>query len=80
MFLAKLRSPVSDLRPNLAEIDDARFFSIDEMAALDKAATWSGAIAIASKALSSEPSAWPNDAALSDQSGVDVPERWRIWM
>src|SRR5882672_9315935 len=27
MFLAKLLSPVSDLRPNLAEVDDARFFS-----------------------------------------------------
>jgi ADP-ribose pyrophosphatase YjhB (NUDIX family) len=80
MFLAKLLSPVSDLRPNLAEIDDARFFSREEMDALGKEETWSGAIAIAYKALGSQMSLWPNDAALSDQSGVDVPERWRIWM
>lgn len=80
MFLARLLSPVSDLRPNPAEIDDARFFSIDEMAALGRHETWSGAIAIACKALSPEATVWPNDAALSDRSGVDIPERWRIWM
>ena len=80
MFLAKLLSPVSDLRPNLAEIDDARFFSKQEMDALGKDETWSGAIAIACKALDPERSLWPNDAGLSDRSGVDVPERWRIWM
>lgn len=80
MFLAKLRSPVSDLRPNLAEIDDARFFSPQEMEALGRDETWSGAIAIACKALDPETSVWPNDAALSDRSGVDVPDRWRIWM
>ena len=80
MFLAKLISPVSDLRPNLAEIDDARFFSREEMAALGKDETWSGAIAIACKALDPERSLWPNDAGLSDTSGIDVPERWRIWM
>jgi len=80
MFLGKLVSPVSDLRPNLAEIDDARFFSKEEMDALGKEETWSGAIAIAYKALDSEMSLWPNDAGLSDKSGVDVPERWRIWM
>lgn len=80
MFLAKLCSPVSDLRPNLAEIDDARFFSTEEMDALGADETWSGAIAIAYKALNPELNVWPNDAALSDRSGVDVPERWRIWM
>lgn len=80
MFLAKLLSPVTDLRPNLAEVDDARFFSREEMDALGKEETWSGAVAIACKALGSEMSVWPNDAGLSDRSGVDVPDRWRIWM
>ena len=80
MFLARLLSPASDLRPNLAEVDDARFFSREEMDALGRDETWSGAIAIAYKALSPDRSLWPNDAALSDRSGVDVPERWRIWM
>jgi 8-oxo-dGTP pyrophosphatase MutT (NUDIX family) len=80
MFLGRLVSPVSDLRPNLAEIDDARFFSPDEMAALGPGETWSGAIAIVRKALDPDRSLWPNDAALSDRSGVDIPDRWRIWM
>jgi len=80
MFLARLVSPPSDLRPNLAEIDDARFFSVAEMNALSTEETWSGAIAIAAKALDPQRSLWPNDAGLSDRSGVDVPERWRIWM
>jgi 8-oxo-dGTP diphosphatase len=82
MFLARLVSPVSDLRPNVAEIDDARFFSIDEMDALGLDETWSGAVAIARKALSPGPgmSIWPNDEGLSDRSGVDISERWRIWM
>jgi 8-oxo-dGTP diphosphatase len=80
MFLARLLSPVTELRPNLDEIDDARFFSRDEMAALGSEETWSGAIAIAHKALDPATHAWPNDAGLSDRSGVDVPERWRIWM
>jgi 8-oxo-dGTP diphosphatase len=79
MFLARLISPVSELRPNPAEVDDARFFSIDEMDALGPDETWSGAVAIARKALSLG-SVWPNHAALSDRSGVDIPERWRIWM
>jgi 8-oxo-dGTP diphosphatase len=80
MFLARLISPVTDLRPNLAEVDDARFFSVAEMEALGRDETWSGAIAIARKALDPETCLWPNHAALSDRSGVDVPERWRIWM
>jgi 8-oxo-dGTP diphosphatase len=80
MFLARLVSPVGDLRPNLAEIDDARFFSRDEMAALGRDETWSGAIAIACKALDRASRPWPNHAGLSDRSGVDLPERWRIWM
>jgi ADP-ribose pyrophosphatase YjhB (NUDIX family) len=80
MFAARLLSPVSDLRPNLAEIDDARFFSRDEMAALGSEETWSGAIAIASKALSAERSLWPNNAGLSDWSGFGTRDRWRLWM
>src|SRR5215510_5229770 len=62
MYLARLVSPVADLSPNLAEIDDARFFSSDEMDALGPDETWSGAVAIARKALSSARSLWPNDA------------------
>jgi 8-oxo-dGTP pyrophosphatase MutT (NUDIX family) len=80
MYLARLVSPVSDLVPNLAEIDDARFFSREEMEALGPDETWSGAVAIAQKALSAEATVWPNKAELSDRSGVDIPERWRIWM
>jgi 8-oxo-dGTP diphosphatase len=80
MYLARLVSPISDLRPNLAEIDDARLFSSDDMDALGRDETWSGAIAIARKALTPGVSVWPNDAGLSDRSGVDISERWRIWM
>jgi len=80
MFLARLLSPLAELRPNLAEVDDARFFTIDEMEALGRDETWSGAIAIARKALDPGRTLWPNHAALSDRSGVDVPERWRIWL
>ena len=80
MFLARLVSPPGDLRPNLAEVDDARFFTTAEMEALGRDETWSGAVAIAHKALRGEVAPWPNHAALSDRSGVDVPERWRIWM
>src|SRR5437667_4097763 len=47
MFRAKLLSPISELRPNLTEIDDARFFAREEMEALSIDETWSGAIAIA---------------------------------
>src|SRR5216683_4348720 len=47
MFRARLLSPVSDLRPNTAEVDDARFFTSEEMDALTADQTWSGAIAIA---------------------------------
>jgi ADP-ribose pyrophosphatase YjhB (NUDIX family) len=80
MFLARLISPVSELRPNLAEVDDARFFSRDELDALGSHETWAGAVAVAHKALDPGTRAWPNDAAMSDRSGVDVPARWRIWM
>ena len=38
MFRAKLLSPLNDLQPNLTEIDDARFFSKEEMAALQQSA------------------------------------------
>jgi len=80
MFRAKLLSPISDLRPNPNEIDDARFFSREEMQALTVDETWAGAIAIAYKALEPGATLWPNYAELSDDSGVDSPDRWRIWM
>ena len=80
MFRAKLRSPLSDLQPNINEIDDARFFSKEEMDALSTDETWAGAIAIAYKALEPNCTVWPNDAGLSSDSGVDTPEKWRIWL
>jgi ADP-ribose pyrophosphatase YjhB (NUDIX family) len=80
MFRAKLLSPITDLHPNLDEIDDARFFTREEMQALSVDETWSGAIAIAYKALEAGATIWPNYADLSDTSGVDTPDRWRIWM
>ncbi len=80
MFRAKLLSPISELRPNLTEIDDARFFAREELDTLGVDETWAGAIAIAYKALEPGASVWPNDADLSEDSGVDSPERWRIWM
>jgi len=80
MFRAELLSPISELKPNLDEIDDARFFSKEELDGLTVDETWAGAIAIAYKALESGASVWPNDADLSEDSGVDAPERWRIWM
>lgn len=80
MFLAALISPASDLRPNPGEIDDARWFSHDELLALGEHETWSGAVAIARRALEPEVRCWPNAAALSDRSGVDLAERWRMWM
>src|SRR5437667_1927242 len=80
MFRAKLLSPSSELRSNLEEIDDARFFTKEELNSLTVDETWAGAIAIAYKALEPDASVWPNDADLSEDSGVDSPERWRIWM
>ena len=80
MFRAELLSPINELKPNLDEIDDARFFSKEELDRLTVDETWAGAIAIAYKALEAGASVWPNDAELSEDSGVDSPERWRIWM
>lgn len=80
MFRARLLSPPGDLRANPNEVDDARFFSKEEMDALSLDETWAGAIAVAYKALEPDAPVWPNDAALSSDSGVDSPERWRIWM
>jgi ADP-ribose pyrophosphatase YjhB (NUDIX family) len=80
MFRAELLSPISQLRPNLDEIDDARFFTKEELDGLTVDETWAGAIAIAYKALEPGASIWPNDSDLSEDSGVDSPERWRIWM
>ncbi len=80
MFKAKLLSPVSELRANTNEIDDARFFSREEMDALSGDETWAGAIAVAYKALEPGCTVWPNDAGLSSDSGVDTSENWRMWM
>src|SRR5260370_4933372 len=51
MFKATLLSPISELRPNTGEIDDARFFSREEMDALTIDETFAGAIAISYNAL-----------------------------
>ncbi len=80
MFRARLLSPISDLQPDADEIADAHFFSQEEMDALQVDETWSGAIAIACKALDPQATVWPNHDGLSDTSGVDIPDRWRIWM
>lgn len=80
MFAAALLSSADTLRPNLDEIDDARFFSRAELAALGPNETWAGAVAVAYKALDGSTSVWPNDASLSSDSGVSTTERWRIWM
>jgi ADP-ribose pyrophosphatase YjhB (NUDIX family) len=80
MFRALLLSPVTDLRPNLDELDDARFFTKEELEALSADETWAGAVAIALKALEPGATIWPNYADLSSDSGVDSPDRWRIWM
>ena len=79
MFRARLLSPISDLRPNLAELDDARFFSRSEMDALSIDETWLGAIAVAYKGLNPDATLWPNHAELQDGS-VDTPDHWRIWL
>ncbi|MHB8597539.1 MAG: NUDIX domain-containing protein [Ktedonobacteraceae bacterium] len=80
MFRARLLSSPDELRPNLDEVDDARFFSKEEMDALTMDETWAGAIAVAYKALDPDAIAWPNDAELSSDSGVGTPDRWRIWL
>ncbi len=80
MFRARLLSPISDLRPDTRELDDARFFSKEEMQNLSMDETWAGAIATAIKALEPDASVWPNYSDLSSDSGVDTPDRWRIWM
>jgi 8-oxo-dGTP pyrophosphatase MutT (NUDIX family) len=80
MFQAKLLSTASELRPNLEEVDDARFFSRAELTALGPDETWAGAVAVAYKALDGQASVWLNGAELSSDSGVDTPDRWRMWM
>lgn len=80
MFKARLVSPISDLRPNTDEVDDARFFSAAELKALSMDETWAGGVAIALKALNEDATIWPNDAGLSSDSGVDSSDKWRIWM
>jgi hypothetical protein len=80
MFRAKLLSPINDLCPNLDEIDDARFFSKEELAALSMNETWLGAVAIAYKGLDPQATFWPNHANMASDSGVDSSDRWRIWL
>jgi hypothetical protein len=80
MFKAKLLSSPGELRANTSEIDDARFFSKEEMDALPVDETWAGASAVAYKALAAGCTLWLNDAGLAADSGVDTPDRWRIWM
>ena len=80
MFRARLLSPINDLRPDTRELDDARFFSKEEMQNLSMDETWAGAIAAAIKALEPDASVWHNYSDLSSDSGVDTPDRWRIWM
>ena len=79
MFRAKLLSAISDLHPNLAELDDARFFSREEMDALGVDDTWAGAIAVAYKGLDPQATLWPDHAALRDDS-VNTTEQWRMWL
>jgi 8-oxo-dGTP pyrophosphatase MutT (NUDIX family) len=80
MFQTKLLTPASELRPNLDEIDDARFFTREELAALGPNETWAGAIAIAYKALDGQATAWSHNAALAQNSGIASDEGWRFWM
>lgn len=80
MFRAGLLSDVSELCPNTAEVDDARFFSKEEMEALSTDETWLGALAVAYKGLDAKAMVWRNYAEFSDDSGVDTPDRWRMWM
>ena len=79
MFRAKLLSPLSDLRHNPVELDDARFFSRAEMDALTIDETWAGAIAVAYKELDPRATLWRNHPELRDDS-VDSADRWRIWL
>ncbi len=79
MFRARLLSPVRDLRPNLAELDDARFFTPSELDALSSDESWAGAIAIARKGIDPSATLWPNYATLRDSS-VSEDDRWRIWL
>src|SRR5690348_17762137 len=72
MFRAKLLSPVSELRPDPREIDDARFFSKEELQSLSMDETWAGAVAVALKTLEPDASLWPNYSDLSSDSGVDT--------
>jgi len=80
MFRARLLSPLSDLHPNTAEIDDAQFFSREELEALNKDETWKGLVAIAYKALDPQAALWFNYADLSDNPEIELPDKWRIWM
>ena len=79
MFRAKLLSPITDLRPNPLEVDDAQFFTRLELDALNEHNTWLGLVAVAYKALDPNATLWPNHADLQDTS-VDKPEHWRMWL
>lgn len=80
MFQAKLLSAASELQPALDEVDDARFFTRAELAALGPSDTWAGALAVAYKALDGLATAWPNDSSLASDSGVSSIDQWRFWM
>ncbi|GHO44342.1 NUDIX domain-containing protein [Ktedonospora formicarum] len=80
MFKAHPISPISELYPDPQEVDDARFFSRADMEALNPEETWSGALAIAYKGLDQEALVWPNHAHLSNSSGVEGDDHWRIWL
>ncbi len=79
MFRARLLSPVSELRPNPAELDDARFFSRAELDALGSDETWAGAIAVAYKELEPDATLWPNHPHLRD-GAVATSDHWRMWL
>lgn len=80
MFQARLLIPASELQPDFTEVDDARFFTREELAALGPEETWAGAVSIACKALDGSASTWLNHPDLASDSGVASPEAWRIWM
>ncbi len=79
MFQARLLSPASELRPDLNEVSDARFFTRVELGQLGPTETWAGAVAIAYKALDATAPIWPDAAELSADSGVATSEHWRFW-
>src|SRR5207302_4986086 len=64
MFRAKLLSPITDLHPNLDEIDDARFFTREGCRPQSVDETGSVAMAMAYKAFEQGVTFWPTMATL----------------